>query len=194
MSFDPLAPPPSRLEGVLKALWANLEGCTRSPGHPWRTPVIATQAQDRASARIVVLRSAARRNRTLEFHTDSRSPKITQLQQNPVVEWVFYDPTLQMQVRARATARIHSGDRIAANAWKRVPPASYLNYLANTPPGSDLSPRDAASSQSQLSHPAFAVVLTKLDHLDWLWLHPKGHRRARFTWHLNRWVGEWIQP
>lgn len=194
MPFDNLVPPPKRVESVLREIWATLESCTGSPGHAWRTPVLATQDPEGAAARIVVLRSASRRYRTLEFHTDSRSPKIAQLKKKPIVEWVFYDPTLQMQLRVRARAKIHSGDRIAADAWKRVPPSSYLNYLSSTPPGGDLSVKDPPPSKTEPSHPAFAVVLTTADHVDWLWLHPQGHRRARFKWHLNRWVGAWVQP
>lgn len=194
MPFDNTAAPPARVEAVLKELWSTLEGCTKSPRHPWRTPVLATINSDCATARIVVLRSAERRTRTLEFHTDSRSPKIAQLQANPIVEWVFYDPTLQMQVRARAMASIHSGDRVAADAWKRVPPSSYLNYLATKPPGTDLGASQPTPPKSLLAHPAFAVVLTKVEHLDWLWLHPQGHRRAHFRWRPSRWAGVWIQP
>ncbi len=194
MPFDNTVPGPNRLEAVLKELWTTLEECTNSPGHPWRTPVLATHAPDCATARIVVLRSATRRTRTLEFHTDSRSPKIEQIRRSPHVEWVLYHPSLQMQLRIQAQATVHCGDTIAAAAWKKVPPSSYLNYLANIPPGTALALPDSSPAETPLPHPAFAVVHTVAHQLDWLWLHPQGHIRARFQWQSHRWSGHWIQP
>lgn len=194
MPFSLDTPPPDRVDALLRELWDTLENCTQCPGNPWRVPALATCCGEHAAARIVVLRSASRRTRTLEFHTDARSPKISQLETHPNLGWLFYDPQLQMQLRIQAKATLHRHDAIAAAAWKRVPPSSYLNYLAATPPGMALGSNPTPLNPAPLPHPAFAVVRTVAEHLDWLWLHPQGHRRAHFRWQSHRWIGEWIQP
>ena len=193
MAFDPESAP-LRLTHVLRDIWETLALSAQTPGHPWRTPVLATVARNSPTARIVVLRSANRRRRQLEFHTDSRSPKVEHLRKNPRLEWVFYDPKLQMQLRAQAKATLHEADSVSTAAWKRVPPASYLNYLQQKAPGSSLDRPSGNSPLDPRPHPAFTVVHATVTEWDWLWLHPKGHRRARFTWQDDRWHGEWIVP
>lgn len=196
MSFDPAAPV-GTLDECFRALWQMLSEAQATPGHPWRTPVLVTRGSREVAGRVVVLRDVSQATRRLEFHTDARSPKRAHLQHARDVEWVFYHPTLQLQLRAQARATVHAGDAVARRTWRRVPPSSYLNYLQPIRPGAPLrttkTTSDLAGSPDQPS-PFFAVVRTQVTRLDLLWLHPAGHRRAVWARPGSRWTGHWVCP
>lgn len=196
MAFDPTQPV-GTLPHLLSDLWQMLTDAVATPGHPWRTPVLVTGGSRSAAGRVVVLRNSSRATRLLEFHTDARSPKRSQLRQAGGVEWVFYHANLQLQLRVKAQAQVHVGDAVARRTWRRVPPASYLNYLHPVRPGAPIAsktPEAISLGSPERPSPFFAVVRTEATHLDLLWLHPAGHRRAGWARNAGRWEGHWICP
>lgn len=149
-----------------------------------------------ADARTVVLRGADPEGLTLRCHTDRRSPKFASLQKHPPCAWVFYDPGARVQIRVRGVAELHTDDVVAEEAWQTSGVQSRRCYAVEQPPSSvvpapgpqpDLEGADWISARSH-----FAVIITRVVGLEWLWLHHGGHRRARFDEaHPD---GVWIQP
>lgn len=194
MRLDPRAPTPS-LPSLRRQIWQAFTDAASSPEDPWRTAALASSGGDGAHVRSVILRAVRPRQRELEFHTDSRSLKISQIRTAPWVEWLFYNPATKIQVRAGGVARIHIDDAIALAAWDRVPETSRPQYLRLCHPGHVLPTGQRRSKPAPPpSKPAFAVVITHVEMLDWLWLHPAGHLRAAFEWTRNGQAAQWLGP
>ena len=101
------------------AAWALIEQGVKDRRKPAHTPSIATIGRDgRPKTRIVVLRAGERASRTLRFHTDVRSEKIAELNQNPAVEMLMYDAQARVQLRLGGHAKIFRfPSPVAMAAW-----------------------------------------------------------------------------
>lgn len=175
-------------------IWRRLGEAVGRPGDPWRTPVLASRSADGVSARVVVLRAVDAAARQLVCHTDCRSPKVGQLRFDPRVAWTFYDGPAAVQLRAVGPARVEEGGDAVERAWERVPEGSRRNYATRHPPGAVVArPPEAWDFTGELAR-HFAVVVATVDHWDWLWLAPEGHRRAEFDWRSGAVRRHWLVP
>ena len=183
----------TELGGVWQEIWRELGEVVRTPSAAWRTPVVATSGDD-GGGRIVVLRGVCEERRELVFHSDARSPKVSALRRSPWLTWVFYSAESQVQLRVRARATVHVGDGLAKGCWLAVPEASRANYGTAGVPGSAMAHPFAQQYLEGVSERNFAVVVTEVIGLDWLWLRSGGHRRAGWVWNSREWVGTWRTP
>ena len=130
------------------------------------------------------------------LHTDIRAAKIEQIKNNPSVSWLFYDAKKRIQIRLKATAIIHLNDEISQIQWSKTPTKSRRSYITLAAPGSQhdeptsgLDPafeaRDPTIEESEIGQPNFAVVITQIESLEWLFLHHSGHRRAFFQYNTE---------
>jgi len=165
------------LTEIEAAVWRELGAAVRVRGHGWRVAVLATVDGDAADARSIVLRDLDAAERTLLMYTDARSPKAHQLAAHPHGTLVLWSAALGWQLRLRvALSRETSGLRVSSRwAQLKLTPAAQ-DYLSPLPPGTAL---DAPAPERQ-SRDHFAVLAARVLSLDWLELHPSGHRRARF--------------
>ena len=182
------APPHITETELVRRVWAELQRATADRHHDWRTPVLATvDPQGAPQARTVVLRSADAGSGQLVFFTDSRSPKVAELQANPAAALVFWSRRLQWQLRVGVRAVVQTEGPQVDAAWARVgQSAAAGDYLSAQAPGSVV---DAATTSGTAQH-HFAVVTAQVEHWDWLELSRDGHRRARL---VDRGV-EWLVP
>ena len=185
--------PVPRLEDVLAEGWRSWAEASRTPGHPFRTPVVAT-AGDEGDARVVVLRAVDRDAAELEFHTDARSPKVEALRRSPRLTWVFHDPVGGIQWRVRGHARLHAGDELWRSAWERVPTASRASYTSPAAPGTVVRAPMEAIDFPGGGPQHFMVVRCRAERVDWLRLRPEGNLRAQWTREGETWCGAWIAP
>ena len=73
--------------------WSMLERGVKDRKSAFHTPSIATiTATGSPTIRTVVLRGCATEDKTLRFHTDTRSGKIAELQENPLPPCIFMMP------------------------------------------------------------------------------------------------------
>ncbi len=178
-------------------IWEALADAARRPGAAWRTPVFATAGPDGTgvTARVVVLRTLDRVRRELVLYTDSRSPKVEALGRLPDVAWTFYDPVVQVQLRATGTARVHRDDAVTEAAWAGVPGSGRRDYACRSAPGTPVAAPIETHDFTGAMGDHFAVVVTRVGVLDWLWLAPDGHRRAAILYNVS---GEseahWLVP
>lgn len=139
-----------------------------------------------ADARSVVLRDVDALARELLIYTDSRSPKVSQMQQHPQGTVLLWCSSLGWQLRLRVELTLHTSGLIVSSRWARLKmtPAAQ-DYLSPLPPGSRLS---AQAFPEHATREHFAVVHARVLAVDWLELGTRGHRRARFDDHGARWV------
>jgi 3-hydroxyisobutyrate dehydrogenase len=193
------------LETLLASIWQALQKGASSRLHHFHTGVVATVSDGAPQARTVVLRKVIPQTRTLIFHTDQRSRKISELTENPKVCWLFYDPDMRVQLRLSGNATLHHSDELADFQWKNTRLQSRRCYLSIAPsteltkPESGLPEsllkRNPTLEESEAGRENFTVVETHIQKIDWLWLNSSGHQRAKFTWQSSgEVVSSWIVP
>jgi hypothetical protein len=185
-----------RLNDLLEietAVWRELGSAVRVKVHGWRTGVLATVdgASGDADARTVVLREFDAESRALFIFTDARSVKAVQVVARPRGTLVLWCPTLGWQLRLRLQLDLATAGLQVSARWARLKmtPAAQ-DYLSPLPPGAPLGQLDAvlATPAERDSRNFFAVLEARIHAMDWLELHPLGHRRAVFEGADRRWV------
>jgi hypothetical protein len=166
--------------------WIELERAAFDRHHEWRTPVLATVGQDGTpSARTVVLRQASVKSQSLQFFTDRRSQKTDELIHQPSAVVVFWSKRLNWQLRVRVEIDVQTTGLPVEELWKRIrqSPAAG-DYLSADAPGSQLPAQSAEPGNGNGVH-HLAILVSKVQEIDWLELGRGGHRRATFatdTW------------
>jgi pyridoxamine 5'-phosphate oxidase len=184
------------LEHLAARLWQELKRAPHDRHHDWRTPILATQGLDQSGpqARTVVLRHADAPLWTLRVYTDARSPKCSELLEQPLAQLTFWSKRLNWQLRVSALATVDfEGEQVNA-AWERVRQShASADYLSALPPGHIHSSSEpiAENSGDSLRGHHLAVLNFKVSSMDWLALSKDGHRRARFT---SAGLLEWLVP
>lgn len=176
-------------EEIRQQIWKELGRATQDRHHEWRTPVLATLAQDGGPlARTVVLRRADALLGQLDIYTDSRSPKVAQLRAQPLAQFVFWSARLSWQLRVRAqVVVITHGPQVDA-LWQLVrQSASAGDYLSVAVPGEPLA-ADPGLGEAASPAVSFAVLRAQVLEMDWLELSRNGHRRAQVGAQTWRWL------
>ncbi|MDP2007421.1 MAG: pyridoxamine 5'-phosphate oxidase family protein [Rubrivivax sp.] len=175
------------------AVVEELGAAVRHKGHPWRVGVLATTDGDIADARSVVLREWDEAQRALLIYTDARSPKVEQFSAHPLGTLVLWSETLGWQLRLRVKLELQTAGLTVSSRWARLKmtPAAH-DYLSPLPPGAALGhdgPHERhRQAPARESRGHFAVVVARVQSIDWLELHADGHRRARFDSRGARWL------
>lgn len=195
----------STLDDVLNSSWRILHKGVRNFRHPFYRPALTTIDGNTPAVRTVILRGFSEKDWTLTCHSDARTPKVSQIRDNPNASWLFYHPEKWIQLRLSGTASIHTDDKTADSQWEKVRRTSRINYCAEIAPGSPAEkpisglPDFLRDKGSKLfDHPAarknFAVIVCRFDQMDWLRLKLTGHLRAKFHWEGSRINSSWVIP
>jgi pyridoxamine 5'-phosphate oxidase len=186
------------LDEIETSIWSELERCVAArprpePGeadadeapHEWRVAVLATVDDGQADARSLVLREVDAAERRLVFYTDARSPKVRQIEQSPQGTLIFYSRELGWQLRMQVRLHVQTAGLAVASRWARLQTsAGARDYQSVAAPG---RPLDAPLSELGVrGH--FAIIEAMAETVDWVELHPQGHRRAVLGGHQSRWV------
>jgi len=169
-------------------VWAELERAIADHGHPWRTPVLATIANDLADARTVVLREVDVRQRQLLIYTDERAGKVAQLLKHPNGTLVMWSPQLGWQLRCRVHLAVEMSGLAASSRWARIKltPAA-RDYLSPLAPGTPLL-AEAPARDAAPEHEYFSVINAQVTSVDWLDMSAEGYRRALLRGDASRWL------
>ena len=166
------------LPEIEAALWRGLVAATQRGPHPWRNAVLATTDGEIGDARTVVLRSADHASQRLTLFSDARATKVAQLSAHPVGTLVLWSPALSWQLRLRVRLQAHTDGLAVSSQWARLKlTTAAQDYLSVQAPGSALD----AALQARGERAHFALIEADVLAVDWLELHPQGHRRARFA-------------
>lgn len=173
------------LEAIERQVWLQLAQCPRDPDHGWRRSVLATCGEEGADARLVVLREVQAESRELVIYTDTRSPKVAQLQREPRATLVCWSAMLGWQLRLRGVVEVACDGLQVTSRWATIKhrPAAQ-DYLSPLAPGSDLV------AGGKVDHPRqhFGVLTLRVQSVDWMEVHALGHRRAMFDARGRRWL------
>ncbi len=192
----------SDLDATLEQVWQRLGRGVADRRAGMHTVQLASIGLDGAPrVRTVVLRGVDRTARWLRVHTDRRSEKFAEIAEHPRVELCAYDARAKIQIRARGCAVLATAAG-AEPAWAATGHNARACYRALAGPGTPLddpasadpAPSPAADADTDAGREHFSVVLTTVDHIDWLYLAARGHRRACFDWRHDRWHGTWLAP
>ena len=194
------------LPRTLDLIWDALHQGASDRRHPFHLPTLATRgASDFPEARIVVLRRAERASRELICHTDARSGKVREIGADPRVTWLFYDPQMRHQFRVRAHAEVLTSGPLFEDAWARSNVSSRRCYLAPRAPSSESEhptanlpdshvDRNPTLEESEAGKVNFSVLRSEIISIERLHLASDGHRRVRFDFVEDDWLGVWIEP
>lgn len=188
------------LDEIEASIWSELENSlvarprsepdrmdASEPPHEWRVAVLATVADGQADARSLVLREVDAAERRLIFYTDARSPKVRQIEQSPQGMLIFYSRELGWQLRMQVRLNVETAGLAVSSRWARLQTsAGARDYLSVAAPG---RPLDAPLADLG-SRGHFAMIEAMAETVDWLELHPEGHRRAV----LGAGGPRWVQP
>lgn len=188
------------LDDLLQMSWNLLFQAAVQSRDPFRTPILSTINNGLPNARILVLRQVQISERQLLFYTDKRSPKVLELQANPNVCLVFWNPDKRIQIRAYGAMQLVQNTTFTKETWQNMPARSRKDYATMQPPSSSLehlnAPLPSLSDEaiSADSFENFAVLAAHINHLDCLHLHREGHQRAAFHWKNSTWDKTWLVP
>jgi pyridoxine/pyridoxamine 5'-phosphate oxidase len=195
------------LSNTLSDLWNELGRGVVDRRHGFHVPVLATVGVDGApQARAVVLRRVLRDSCEIHCHTDLRSGKVAEIRADPRVAWHFYDEGRKLQLRIVAHAEVVSDGSRSDEAWARSAVTSRRCYLAPRAPGSvcdapspnlpeGVRDRRPTEEETLPGRANFALVVTRVTAIDWLFLASEGHQRARFSRDADgAWKGAWLEP
>ena len=186
------------LDEIETSIWSELEQCVAQrpraehgepdedvAPHEWRVAVLATVDDGQADARSLVLREVDAAERRLIFYTDARSPKVRQIEQSPQGTLIFYSRKLGQQLRMQVRLNVETDGLAVSSRWARLQTsAGARDYQSVAAPG---RPLDAPLSELGVrGH--FAMIEAMAETVDWVELHPEGHRRALLGGHASRWL------
>ena len=121
---------PDNLPQLFQDIWTTLNEACHDREHPWKLPIVSNAVfkcnRTVSEQRIVVLRGCDDAFFRLFFHTDSRSAKYQQLQDNSHLHWLFWDPKHRIQLRVQSLVTLHhqnersEKDELTPSRRKRV--------------------------------------------------------------------------
>lgn len=194
------------LQQLQQQAWTILQTDSQKPGDVFYTGTLGTQLDKGVSLRTVVVREVNLLEKTLICYSDKRASKIQDIEANPSVSFLFWDSERKIQLRLSGTATIHTTDLLAEGHWAQTSPSNRRSYLAIPTPGSSqleptsglpvgLDTREPTQDESEQGRSNFAVIVTRIQQMDWLHLAKSGHRRAMFRYEAGQLaVASWVIP
>ena len=165
---------------------------TKSAKHPFHQFVFTNITDNRPESRTVVLRNIIKEKQIIEFNTDKRSPKYSELKINNNISALFYDSTRKVQLRINGNANILSDNSKKIQIWENLTRESKVCYMGDFSPSSKLgsySPNIPKKKITELTDDEyssgylnFARIQIVFSTLDFLLLHSNGHKRIKYTW------------
>ena len=193
-------------ESILSNIKILLKSAVKDRHHPYHTPVFSNISNNiRSKSRIIVLRNFDEEKLILNFHSDFRSPKIKDLQNNKQSSFLFYDSKIKTQLRIRTNSKINYKNNITKNAWGKTTLSSRKCYLSMHAPSSitaklndgipsHLKGIDPQLEESEKGYKNFVVIQNKIVNIDWLHLSSSGHERLMIKFQKNIPFFNWIIP
>ena len=90
------------------------------------------------NTRNIVIRDFSEKKLTIRFHTDKRSSKISDIQNNKKISLLGYERKDRLQIRFDAEATIIDSDEFLLDIWKSMYPMSRECYRVIESPGSKI--------------------------------------------------------
>jgi len=159
--------------------------------HPFRLFTFATK-DDFPAIRTVVNRKFEL-DWTILFYTDSRTPKVRQIQKNEKVAALFYHPKKKLQIRIRGIAKlIEKNSKLFQHHFEKVKQSqSAKDYLTENAPGNNF-PKEGELIFGEEFH--FMPIQIYVKEIDILLLGKEKHERQIFTLKNEAWEMQRVVP
>ena len=170
---------------------------------PYRFFILSTSIKHNVNSRIVVLRNFCPKKWELFFHSDCRSEKLNEIENNRNVSLNFWDPKKNIQLRIKGKAeRYNEKDNYT---WDKLNVWSKRTYLTEKIPGSISKYPTSGFSQKLLKAPPtnkeinmgfknFCQIKIFIKKIDCLILSRLGYRRALFEINKDKLIKKWLIP
>ena len=179
------------LDLIYNEIWISLIRGKKDSKSEFHQCYVSTHSDDYPSLRTVVLRHANKDNLTISFHTDIRSNKINNINDNPNVTVLLYSHDQKIQIQIKGRAEINNQNDRTSEVWKNIRSFSKKCYIVEQAPGSKsdvplsgyLPEHEKALPDDEIlknGYKNFALIDITIEKLEWLYLHRYGHRRALF--------------
>mgnify|MGYP003321959495 FL=1 len=151
------------------------------------------------NTRNIVIRDFSEKKLTIRFHTDKRSSKISDIQNNNKISLLGYERKDKLQIRFDAEATIIDSDEFLLDIWKSMYPMSRECYRVIESPGSKIKSLEdikfeEEDDQGLNGFENFVAVSCDIQSIEVLYLHHAGHLRASYINNNGKLNGEWIVP
>ncbi len=176
------------IETLLEQILEYLKEGKSTPKHPFRYVTLATSANNEVFQRMVVFRKIE--NNTITIYTDSRTPKVKQIQENSKASLLFWDykRMTQIQLKGKITIDLENDHSI----WNGLSEKAKEDYTARKTPGSNmLHEEDIQFFQDQNFFCKLHFHFTEIDYLQ---IGRPSHCRAKFVLTDNTWKGSYVIP
>lgn len=182
------------LESLELLAWKKLVNGSVKKKNGFRTMCVGTIDENKTtSLRIVINRRVDETKKVIFFHTDNRSRKFNDLENDNRISLLFYDARQRVQISIKARANFHTNDILANERWTVTSPQARLGYMTNLPPNtksekptlgyeerfSDIKP---TNEESDLFKNNFSVIACHVSEMEFLYLDFHGNRKANFCY------------
>lgn len=170
--------PEFSLDEAWNQVFHELKRATVDPRHPFRTVWLSTMMKDgHPNCRTVVFRKLQDEQR-LFIYTDIRSDKAKEIDQNPAISLVFYNPHKKLQVKVLGTGVLHHSNEITEQEWKESGHRGAHSYTSTKAPGEVIT-NPAEAFQWDLEDASnFCVIEVFISEMEFLQLNGTQHLRS----------------
>ena len=162
--------------------------------HPFRFISLATISNQKPGVRYVVLRKVDEALNCY-IYTDSRSAKVTELQQNPSASILCYHPSKRVQIRMDGQVTLHQQDELSKTHWTNVQGEGRKAYSSTLAPGLEISENiEAYHWHEAPTDENFTVINFRPITIEVLQLNKLEHLRAIFQREEDGWNKKWLVP
>lgn len=151
--------------------------------------------------RLLVLRAAISKDVSLEFHTDMRSPKWFEIEENANVTILGYDPDNRVQIRLEGNASLlRPGSHENELAWSKLSHWTKNSYRGGPPGLPEDTSKEVAPTflpeEASIGRQNFGVIIFRAVRLDWFQLERLNNRRALFDYTSQSEIcaAKWVNP
>ena len=164
---------------IFKEELNDLHSAVKDAGHDYHLFTIATINDKIPEIRTVVLRDFNIKKYQISFHTDTRSPKYSQVKSNPAISALFYSTQKRTQLRIHGNATICKDQNLLNTLWSNLNKDSRECYQGEVPPSGNIPKskiiNDTSSEMSGFEN--FSRVSIEISSIEILRLHHLGHKR-----------------
>ena len=179
------------IDEIYETIWSLLDKGKKDIKSTFHQAYLATHSDHYPSIRTVVLRNVDSKDKTISFHTDVRSKKISEILSNNKISILFYDHDEKIQIKCSGRAIINNKNENSKKSWGKAMPFSKKCYIVDKSPGSTSEmPTSGYKKEHEIELPSeeilnsgyenFTLVNMEILEIEWLYLYRYGHRRAKF--------------
>ena len=169
-----------------------LNNALKVQNHPFRFFTLGTtNLKGFPSLRTVVLRDIDK-ELNISIYTDSRSPKIEQIQNQHITSSLFYDPINFVQLRIDGTTEIIANTEQTEKLWLNMPEKSKKDYTTIHPPSKEKPSQEPIVFFTDKNF--FSILKIKPCTIEYLKLGRSNHTRILFKKEKEDWKSTLLIP